>query len=118
MSKYKFKITYRNENKYGHYWGDNRYTVSIIAETIEQAKQKLDEIEKNDYEMHKNILKWEAEEILEEKDKEIKRLKEEYMILQNASDEVEEEKDKEIERLNNIKKKAINDLLKILGGDE
>ena len=29
----------------------------------------------------------------------IKRLKEEYMILQNASDEVEEEKDKEIERL-------------------
>ena len=33
---------------------------------------------------------------------EIKRLKEEYMILQNASDEVEEEKGKEIERLNNI----------------
>ena len=30
---------------------------------------------------------------------EIKRLKEEYMILQNASDKVEEEKDKEIERL-------------------
>lgn len=30
---------------------------------------------------------------------EIKRLKEEYMMLQNASDEVEEEKDKEIERL-------------------
>ena len=33
---------------------------------------------------------------------EIKRLKEEYVMLQNASDEVEEEKDKEIERLNNI----------------
>lgn len=31
--------------------------------------------------------------------KEIKRLKEEYMILQNASDEVEEAKDREIERL-------------------
>ena len=30
---------------------------------------------------------------------EIKRLKEEYVILQNASDEVEEEKDKEIKRL-------------------
>jgi len=45
---------------------------------------------------------------LEEKDKEIKRLKEDYMILQNASDEVEEEKDKEIERLNNI----INELEK------
>lgn len=30
---------------------------------------------------------------------EIKRLKEEYIMLQNASDEVEEEKDKEIERL-------------------
>ena len=43
--------------------------------------------------------------------KEIKRLKEEYVILQNASDEVEEEKDKEIERLNNI----INELEKWLG---
>ena len=37
---------------------------------------------------------------------EIKRLKEEYMILQNASDEVEEEKDKEIERLNSIIKEV------------
>jgi hypothetical protein len=48
-----------------------------------------------------------------DKDKEIKRLKEEYMILQNASDEVEEEKDKEIERLNNIiieLEKWLNDL--------
>lgn len=35
-------------------------------------------------------------------DLEIKRLKEEYMMLQNASDKVEEEKDREIERLNNI----------------
>ena len=42
-----------------------------------------------------------------EKDKEIQRLKEEYIILQNASDEVEEEKDREIERLNNIINKAI-----------
>ena len=33
---------------------------------------------------------------------EIKRLKEEYVMLQNASDEVEEAKDREIERLNNI----------------
>ena len=32
---------------------------------------------------------------------EIKRLKEEYMMLQNASDKVEEGKDREIERLNN-----------------
>lgn len=45
---------------------------------------------------------------VEKQDKEIERLKEEYMILQNASDEVEEEKDKEIERLNNI----INELEK------
>ena len=37
-----------------------------------------------------------------EQEEEIKRLKEEYMILQNASDKVEEEKDEEIERLNNI----------------
>ena len=41
-------------------------------------------------------------EIIERQDEQIERLKEEYMILQNASDEVEEEKDKEIERLNNI----------------
>ena len=41
-------------------------------------------------------------EIIERQDEQIERLKEEYMILQNASDEVEEEKDNEIERLNNI----------------
>ena len=41
-------------------------------------------------------------EQLEKANKEIKRLKEEYMILQNASDEVEEEKDKEIERQKEI----------------
>jgi cell fate (sporulation/competence/biofilm development) regulator YlbF (YheA/YmcA/DUF963 family) len=39
-----------------------------------------------------------------EQEEEIERLKEEYMILQNASDEVEEEKDKEIERLNSALK--------------
>ena len=37
---------------------------------------------------------------------EIERLKEEYIILQNASDEVEEEKDKEIERLHSIIKEV------------
>lgn len=37
-----------------------------------------------------------------EQEEEIKRLKEEYMMLQNASDKVEEEKDREIEKLNNI----------------
>ena len=41
---------------------------------------------------------------------EIKRLKEEYMILQNASDEVEEEKDREIERLNNILDTLMQDM--------
>ena len=35
-------------------------------------------------------------------EQEIERLKEEYMILQNASDEVEEEKDREIERQKEI----------------
>ena len=35
-------------------------------------------------------------------DQEIKRLKEEYIMLQNASDEVEEEKDREIERLQDL----------------
>ena len=33
---------------------------------------------------------------------EIKRLKEEYVMLQNASDKVEEEKDREIERIQDL----------------
>ena len=37
---------------------------------------------------------------------EIKRLKEEYVMLQNASDEVEEAKDREIERLHSIIKEV------------
>ena len=41
-------------------------------------------------------------EQLEKANKENERLKEEYMILQNASDEVEEEQDKEIERQKEI----------------
>lgn len=41
-------------------------------------------------------------ELYDDATEEIERLKEEYMILQNASDEVEEKKDREIERLNNI----------------
>ena len=44
------------------------------------------------------------------KDKEIERLKEEYVMLQNASDKVEEEKDKEIERLNNILDTLMQDM--------
>ena len=47
-----------------------------------------------------------------DKDKEIKRLKEEYMILQNASDKVEEEKDREIERLKEQLNDEIDDELK------
>lgn len=39
---------------------------------------------------------------VKEQAEEIERLKEEYMILQNASDEVEEEKDREIERQKEI----------------
>ena len=81
MSKYKFKITYRNENEYGQYWGDKRYTVSIIAETLEQAKQKLDEIEKKDYGKLKNILEWEAEEIIEEQDKELEQERKTRQLL-------------------------------------
>lgn len=41
---------------------------------------------------------------------EIERLKEEYVMLQNASDKVEEEKDKEIERLNNILDTLMQDM--------
>lgn len=55
-----------------------------------------------------NLVKFVRYEKIQELQEEIKRLKEEYMILQNASDEVEEEKDKEIERLTNI----INELEK------
>lgn len=65
MNMYKFKITYRNEDKYGHFWGDNRHNVSLIAETLEQAIEKLDKIERNEY-PYKNILNWEAEEIIQE----------------------------------------------------
>jgi len=103
VSKYKFKITYRNENEYGQYWGDKRYTISIIAETLEQAKQKLDEIEKNGYKMHKNILEWEAEEITEEKGKEIERLKEKVKEWQDISTRINEDNN----RLNNIINEAI-----------
>ena len=42
--------------------------------------------------------------------KEIEGLKEEYVMLQNASDEVEEEKDREIERLNNILDTLMQDM--------
>ena len=52
------------------------------------------------------------EEVFEQAE-EIKRLKEEYIILQNASDEVEEEKDREIERLNTNLKVANEDLTRI-----
>lgn len=48
--------------------------------------------EENDSELAKHTIASMYEEIA--------RLKEEYMMLQNASDEVEEEKDNEIERLN------------------
>ena len=41
-------------------------------------------------------------ELYDDATEEIERLKEEYMILQNASDEVEEEKDREIERLQDL----------------
>lgn len=51
---------------------------------------------------------------IENQEQEIQRLKEEYMILQNASDEVEEKKDREIEKLNTIieiKTNRIQDLM-------
>ena len=49
---------------------------------------------------------------IEKQAKEIERLKEEYIMLQNASDEVEEEKDKEIERLKEQLNDEIDDELK------
>ena len=102
MSKYKFKITYRNEDEYGNYWGDKRYTVSMIAETLEQAKQKLDEIEKNEYRNHKHILDWEADEINNTKDEEIERLHQCIKADKENADEIIVEQTEEIERLNNI----------------
>lgn len=90
MSKYKFKITYRNEDKYGYYWGDKRYTVSIIAETLKQAKKKLDEIEKDDFGMHKHILEWEAEEIMAQ--------------LSTEKEELQQRNDKAIEYIEDMQK--------------
>ena len=49
---------------------------------------------------------------------EIKRLKEEYVMLQNASDEVEEAKDREIERLNNIIEKTESMLKRLIEEQE
>lgn len=56
----------------------------------------------------KNGDSWYHQIVLEMQKEEIKRLKEEYVMLQNASDKVEEEKDREIERLNNIINKIRN----------
>ena len=84
MSKYKFKITYRNENEYGQYWVDKRYTVSVIAETLEQAKEKLDKIENNG--MYKNILNWETEEIIDNE-----QLKSQLQQKENIIKEIKEE---------------------------
>ena len=65
---------------------------------IDEAKLYLEHTSKDDF----NLEEWQQNNrykaiqvVLEE----IERLKEEYIMLQNASDEVEEEKDKEIERL-------------------
>ena len=53
---------------------------------------------------------------------EIKRLKEEYMILQNASDEVEEELqqriDEAIKWFDNADRRGLNELLDILKGSD
>ncbi len=78
------------------------------VEALKQIVNKNKEIERLNKE--NNILKKNAEHNDKVVDnvnwgnmllkKEIERLKEEYVMLQNASDEVEEEKDKEIERLN------------------
>jgi len=114
VSKYKFKIAYRNENEYGQYWADNRFTVSIIAETLEQAKQKLDEIEKNDYRMHKNILKWEAEEINEEQDKEAEHLK---CIISSIKEDYLSEYKEKVDLEERISK-AINKIDILLGCEQ
>ena len=79
---------------------DNTYFLQTIELTKEEVNVLINEIERlnNDYlEMKDNF---------RNANDEIERLKEEYMILQNASDEVEEEKDKEIERLNSIIKEV------------
>ena len=76
---------------------------------IDEAKLYLEHTSKDDF----NLEEWQQNNrykaiqvVLEE----IEGLKEEYMILQNASDKVEEEKDKEIERLN----KDLKDACKVI----
>ena len=98
MSEYRFKITYRNENEYGQYWGDKRHTVLIIAETLEQAKEKLDNIEKNDWKMHKNILNWEAEEIIN--NEQLKsQLQQKENVIKEAREYIEKHRHKPSENL-------------------
>lgn len=64
---YRFTITYVDKDKTdGSYNGSKQYTVSLIAETLEQAREKLDKIEPSDSYTYKYIIQWSAEE-LEEK---------------------------------------------------
>ena len=80
---------------------------------ISQPMFEVGELERFDNNIHSIIEEYsklmfkEKDQILTQRiimkqEEEIERLKEEYVMLQNASDEVEEEKDKEIERLQDL----------------
>ena len=68
--KYMFTIIYKNKDSDGCCRGEE-YKVSLIAETLEQAKIKLNKIEPDKYDAIKTILKWSAVEILEEEPSEL-----------------------------------------------
>lgn len=61
--KFLFTITYRKENEYGQYWGDKKTIVKVYASNINEAKDKIDEIDPCGFKIHNQILHWEAEEI-------------------------------------------------------
>ncbi len=65
---YRFTITYVDKDKTdGSYNGSKQYTVSLIAETLEQAREKLDKIAPNNNNYtYKYIIQWSAEELLKE----------------------------------------------------
>lgn len=71
----------------------NEYRIQRLKEELTYAQQR----NKKQRQQLANYKK-----VHEKNLKEIERLKEEYVMLQNASDKVEEEKDQEIDRLNNI----------------
>ena len=79
-----------------------------LQKEIDRLNNRITELEKCVSRKEEQITNLDDENF--DLENEIERLKEEYVMLQNASDEVEEEKDREIERL----KEDIGNYVKIV----